>query len=30
MRRDTPLAAFRLIALDCLSHLQLNHDGAVT
>ena len=27
---DTPLAAFRLIALDCLSHLQLNHDGAVT
>lgn len=26
---DTPLAAFRLIALDCLSHLQLNHDGAV-
>lgn len=24
-----PLAAFRLIALDCLSHLQLNHDGAV-
>lgn len=25
---DTPLAAFRLIALDCLSHLQLNHDGA--
>ncbi|MCE9570627.1 MAG: CYTH and CHAD domain-containing protein, partial [Rhodocyclales bacterium] len=27
---DMPLAAFRLIALDCLSHLQLNHDGAVT
>lgn len=27
--RDTPLAAFRLIALDCLSHLQLNHAGAV-
>ncbi len=26
---DTPLAAFRLIALDCLSHLQLNHCGAV-
>ena len=26
---NTPLAAFRLIALDCLSHLQLNHDGAV-
>ncbi len=26
---DAPLAAFRLIALDCLSHLQLNHDGAV-
>jgi adenylate cyclase len=26
---DTPLAAFRLIAQDCLSHLQLNHDGAV-
>jgi adenylate cyclase len=26
---DTPLAAFRLIALDCLSHLQLNHGGAV-
>ncbi|MFA4970268.1 MAG: CYTH and CHAD domain-containing protein [Sulfuritalea sp.] len=26
---DTPLEAFRLIALDCLSHLQLNHDGAV-
>jgi adenylate cyclase len=26
---DTPLAAFRQIALDCLSHLQLNHDGAV-
>ena len=25
----TPLAAFRLIAVDCLSHLQLNHDGAV-
>ncbi|MBK7765129.1 MAG: CYTH and CHAD domain-containing protein [Sulfuritalea sp.] len=25
---DTPLAAFRLIAQDCLSHLQLNHDGA--
>jgi inorganic triphosphatase YgiF len=27
---DTPLAAFRLIALDCLSHLQLNHDGAAS
>ena len=27
--QDTPLAAFRLIALDCLSHLQLNHAGAV-
>ena len=26
---DTPLAALRLIALDCLSHLQLNHHGAV-
>ncbi len=26
---DAPLAAFRLIALDCLSHLQLNHAGAV-
>jgi inorganic triphosphatase YgiF len=26
---DTPLTAFRLIALDCLSHLQLNHEGAV-
>ena len=26
---DTPLTAFRLIAQDCLSHLQLNHDGAV-
>ncbi|TRZ99714.1 MAG: CHAD domain-containing protein [Rhodocyclaceae bacterium] len=26
---DTPLAAFRLIALDCLTHLQLNHEGAV-
>jgi len=26
---DTPLAAFRLIAQDCLAHLQLNHDGAV-
>jgi adenylate cyclase len=26
---DTPLAAFRLIALDCLTHLQLNHDGAI-
>lgn len=26
---DMPLAAFRMIALDCLSHLQLNHDGAV-
>ena len=25
---DTPLAAFRLIAQDCLAHLQLNHDGA--
>ncbi|MCF8179135.1 MAG: CYTH and CHAD domain-containing protein [Sulfuritalea sp.] len=24
----SPLAAFRLIALNCLSHLQLNHDGA--
>ena len=27
--KDTPLAAFRLIAQDCLAHLQLNHDGAV-
>jgi adenylate cyclase len=26
---DSPLATFRLIALDCLSHLQLNHHGAV-
>ena len=26
--QDSPLAAFRLIALDCLSHLQLNHAGA--
>ena len=26
---DTPLAALRLIALDCLSQLQLNHAGAV-
>ncbi|MDO8787749.1 MAG: CYTH and CHAD domain-containing protein [Sulfuritalea sp.] len=26
---DTPLTAFRLIALNCLTHLQLNHDGAV-
>jgi inorganic triphosphatase YgiF len=26
---DTPLAALRMIALDCLSHLQLNHAGAV-
>lgn len=26
--QDAPLAAFRLIALDCLSHLQLNHAGA--
>ena len=26
---DTPLAAFRLIALDCLSHLQHNHAGAI-
>ena len=25
---DTPLAALRLIAQDCLAHLQLNHDGA--
>lgn len=27
--RDTPIAAFRLIALDCLTHLQHNHDGAI-
>ena len=27
---DTPLAAFRLIAQNCLSHLQLNHDGAAS
>jgi inorganic triphosphatase YgiF len=27
---DTPLAAFRLIAQECLSHLQLNHRGAVS
>ena len=26
--QDAPLGAFRLIALDCLSHLQLNHAGA--
>lgn len=26
---DTPLAAFRQIALDCLAHLQLNHAGAI-
>ena len=26
---NTPLAAFRLIAQDCLSHLQLNHEGAL-
>lgn len=26
---DTPLAAFRAIVLDCMGHLQLNHDGAV-
>ncbi|MCF8197195.1 MAG: CHAD domain-containing protein [Sulfuritalea sp.] len=26
---DTPLATFRLIAQNCLAHLQLNHDGAV-
>lgn len=25
----TPLEAFRLIALDCLSHLQHNHGGAI-
>ena len=28
--QDSPLAAFRLIALDCLSHLQLNHAGAAS
>ena len=27
--KESPLAAFRLIALDCLSHLQLNHAGAL-
>lgn len=27
---DSPLAAFRLIALDCLAHLHANHGGAVT
>jgi len=26
---DTPLTAFRQIALDCLEHLQLNHHGAL-
>lgn len=26
---DNPLTAFRLIALDCLTHLQLNHRGAI-
>jgi len=26
---DTPLAAFRRIALDCLTHLQANHPGAI-
>lgn len=26
---DTPLAAFRRIALDCLAHLQSNHPGAL-
>lgn len=26
---DTPLAAFRRIALECLSHLQANHPGAI-
>lgn len=26
---ESPLAAFRLIALDCLMHLQANHGGAV-
>ena len=25
----SPLAAFRLIALDCLTHLQLNHSGGL-
>ncbi len=25
----TPLAAFRLIALNCLAHLQMNHAGAL-
>lgn len=28
--QDAPLATFRLIALDCLSHLQLNHAGAAS
>lgn len=28
-RLETPLAAFRLIALDCLTHLQSNHSGTV-
>lgn len=27
--RSSPLAAFRLIALDCLTHLQLNHAGGL-
>ncbi len=28
-RAGAPLAAFRLIALDCLTHLQSNHAGAI-
>ncbi len=27
--KDRPLAAFRLIALNCLTHLQSNHEGAI-
>ena len=28
--KASPLQSFRLIALDCLSHLQHNHEGAVS
>jgi adenylate cyclase len=27
---ETPIAAFRRIALDCLAHLQSNHSGAIS
>jgi inorganic triphosphatase YgiF len=30
LETQSPLAAFRLIALDCLAHLQANHAGAVS